>query len=397
MTQTLENKSIRANRMSLINQILLIFLGSVFIFSGLIKLNDPVGTKIKLEEYFEVFAQDLPWAAGFFESLVPVALVFSVILCVLEVVLGIAVLIRYRMKLTMWVLLGIIVFFTFLTFYSAYFNKVTDCGCFGDAIKLKPWQSFGKDILLLSIILFLLPQRKKLYPVLSSKSGDLLAGISTLLCLGLGLYAIFFLPPIDFLPYKVGKNIPAQMTLPPDAKPTLYDMTFVMKNLKSGETKDMTLDEYNKSWEDTLTWKYVSNSQKLIQEGDKPKIMGFVITDGERLEITEQLFKGNKLLIIVQNFQQAGEGNLKKIQEFIKQTRQLKSVEIVIITSSDEVTTETFRHEYQLGVPCYFADAVILKTMIRTNPGLILLKNGTVRQKWSYLQIPNIKEMEENL
>ena len=123
--------------------------GALFIFSGIIKVNDPVGTAIKLEEYFQVFASDI---APFFEWFVPAALVLSVVLSVLEVVLGTALVIGYRMKLTAWILLAIIVFFTFLTFYSAYFNKVTDCGCFGDAIKLTPWQSFYKDIILLILI-----------------------------------------------------------------------------------------------------------------------------------------------------------------------------------------------------------------------------------------------------
>ena len=124
--------------------------GFLFIISGLIKVNDPVGTQIKLEEYFEVFSSDI-WSG--FHALVPLALFLSVFLSVLEVVLGVALLVKYKMKITTTVLLVLIVFFTFLTFYSAYFNKVTDCGCFGDALKLTPWQSFIKDIVLLVLIM----------------------------------------------------------------------------------------------------------------------------------------------------------------------------------------------------------------------------------------------------
>ena len=134
--------------------------GVLFIFSGLIKINDPVGTQIKLEEYFEVFSSDF---TPLFEYLVPLALFLSVILCTLEVIIGIALILNYRMKITSSILLSLIVFFTFLTFYSAYFNKVTDCGCFGDAIKLTPWESFTKDIILLlfSLIIFFLTNKFK--------------------------------------------------------------------------------------------------------------------------------------------------------------------------------------------------------------------------------------------
>ena len=132
--------------MRFIYSILRYLVGSIFIFSGLIKINDPVGTQIKLEEYFGVFSSDF---TSLFELLVPFALLISIVLCTLEIIIGIALLMNYKMKIVLKLLLSLIVFFTFLTFYSAYFNKVTDCGCFGDAIKLTPWESFYKDIILL--------------------------------------------------------------------------------------------------------------------------------------------------------------------------------------------------------------------------------------------------------
>ena len=132
--------------MRFIYSILRYLVGSIFIFSGLIKINDPVGTQIKLEEYFGVFSSDF---TSLFELLVPFALLISIVLCTLEIIIGIALLMNYKMRIVLKLLLSLIVFFTFLTFYSAYFNKVTDCGCFGDAIKLTPWESFYKDIILL--------------------------------------------------------------------------------------------------------------------------------------------------------------------------------------------------------------------------------------------------------
>src|SRR6185436_18856302 len=153
------------------------FVGALFIFSGLIKLNDPIGTEIKLEEYFEVFAADF---GSFFQYFIPWALELGMIMIVLEIALGVAILLFYRMRITAWVLLALMVFFTFLTFYSAYFNKVTDCGCFGDAIKLTPWESFWKDIVLMVFVSHLFWYRKTYQAVLRTMEGH---GVMVIACL----------------------------------------------------------------------------------------------------------------------------------------------------------------------------------------------------------------------
>src|SRR5882762_10845104 len=184
------------------------FVGGLFIFSGLIKLNDPVGTQIKMEEYFEVFAQDF---GSFFHVFIPWSLEIGMVMIVLEIALGVAILLFYRMTLTTWVLLGLTIFFTFLTFYSAYFNKVTDCGCFGDAIKLTPWQSFSKDIVLMVFVSHLVWYRRSYIPALRTREGDgLIIGVVAL-SLFLGIHAVNHLPFIDFRAYRVGNNIPQQM------------------------------------------------------------------------------------------------------------------------------------------------------------------------------------------
>src|SRR5688572_3295105 len=154
--------------MKFVDQFSRFLVGGLFIFSGLIKLNDPIGTEIKLEEYFEVFATDF---GSFFHYFIPYALEIGVVLIVLEVVLGVAVLINYRMTLSTKVLMALLIFFTFLTFYSAYFDKVTDCGCFGDAIKLTPWQSFYKDLILMAFVLHLYWYRKRYAPWLRTMEG----------------------------------------------------------------------------------------------------------------------------------------------------------------------------------------------------------------------------------
>ena len=182
--------------------------GGLFIFSGLIKVNDPVGTAIKLEEYFNVFSSDF---ASFFGALEPFALYFSIFLVVLEVALGVAVLINFRMPTTSWILLLLILFFTFLTFYSAFFNKVTDCGCFGDAIKLTPWESFTKDLILLSLILVIFPFRYQFKPLFGKRIGDLIIGLVVVVNVYLDIHAIGDHKFSKLRTYKTVGSIPTGM------------------------------------------------------------------------------------------------------------------------------------------------------------------------------------------
>ena len=193
--------------MKTINLIARYLVGGLFIFSGLIKINDPVGTQIKLEEYFTVFSIDI---APFFEALKPASLFLSVMLSTLEVVLGIALLMRYREKWMINILLGMILFFTFLTFYSAYFNKVTDCGCFGDVIKLTPWESFTKDVILLVLIVVLWIGRKDQKENTGSVP-NMVVGLSLVISLFISFNAIRHLPLIDFRAYKAGTDINTAM------------------------------------------------------------------------------------------------------------------------------------------------------------------------------------------
>ena len=184
------------------------FVGGLFIFSGLIKVNDPVGTAIKLEEYFEVFAYDF---APFFEYFIPASLFLSIFLSVLEVALGLALLLGFKVKETAWALLVMIVFFTFLTFYSAYFNKVTDCGCFGDAIKLTPWESFTKDIILCFFIALIFINRNSYTALFDVKIGSIAVYGATGFLVITAIIATRNLPFIDFRSYAIGNDLPALM------------------------------------------------------------------------------------------------------------------------------------------------------------------------------------------
>ncbi|MFD2572113.1 BT_3928 family protein [Spirosoma soli] len=354
-----------------------VLVGVVFIFSGLIKLNDPVGTQIKFEEYFEVFAQDLPFLHDFFMGLVPFTLVMSVLFCAAEVILGVALLASYKPKVTTWLLFFLIIFFTFLTFYSAYFNRVTDCGCFGDAIKLKPWTSFGKDVVLTILILFIIGHRNRIRP----RNTGWLVSITTVLTLGLGIYAVQFLPPLDLLPYAVGKSIPDAMK---PSEPLRYK--YVME--KDGKTSEF--DKYPSDQS------YTFKEMVLVNENAKPKITDYRIWNDET-DFTQQTFEGNKLFIIVKNTKHIDAGSIPAIRALVEGLRG-STVSPYILTSTSDDEIKAFRKEFQLeNVPYYKADATVLKTIMRSNPGTWLLHDGVVRGKWHYNATPEAAEVIERV
>ncbi len=355
------------------------FVGCLFIFSGLIKLNDPVGTKIKMEEYFEVFAEDF---GSFFHYLIPYALEIGLIIVVLEIVLGVAVLIYYKMELTTKVLLALMVFFTFLTFYSAYFNKVTDCGCFGDAIKLTPWESFIKDLVLMVFVLHLFWYRKQYAATLRTREGHAVVVAVVLVSFFLGIYAIRHLPFIDFRAYRIGNNIPEQMQ--PEEQP-VFEYIFVKKD--NGE--EIHSDKYLM---DTLQYKYKSVRQ--TNEGKtKAKITDYAVSSVEGEDVTQQTFEGNKLFIIIYDVAKASTSNIDKIRDLSKGLE--GKVDVMVLTASSSEAFENFRHENQLAVPYYFADATVLKTIVRSNPGLTLWVNGTVRGMWHHNDTPTAAQVLE--
>ncbi len=361
--------------MRVLVEIARILVGGLFIFSGIIKVNDPVGTAIKLEEYFQVFSYDF---ASFFSIFIPAALFLSVFLSVLEVVLGIALLVGYKPRLTSWVLLGLIVFFTFLTFYSAYFNKVTDCGCFGDAIKLTPWQSFQKDILLLVLIGFLFAVKHNIKSYLDDKKGVIVVGSFTLIFTVVAIAAIRHLPFVDFRTYAIGNSIPQLMQ--PSGE---LEYAYIME--KDGE--EFQFDSYptDKS--------YTFKSLEVLNPEVQPKITDFAVWNDDG-EFTEQILQGTRLIFIIYNTDKA---NTSKLGDLKALGNELRQVDQLILTASGYEQYEAFRHEHQLAQPYYFADATVLKTMIRSNPGVMLLKNGEVMGKWHYNDVPSSSEVKQLL
>lgn len=344
------------------------FVGVVFAFSGFIKLQDPVGTKIKMQEYFHVFAEDLPAFAGIFDWFGEHAIYVSVFMCALELVLGIALLLSYKPKATAWILLAVVIYFGFLTFYSAYFNKVTDCGCFGDFMHLKPWASFWKDMVLLFFILIILWQIK----VFKSTHTGLLMGIVTALSIGLGVYTNYMQPLLDFRAYAVGKNIPAQMK-PSEPLQFSYTMT------KNGEEK--VFDKYPTD----TTWKY--KDMTVVNEDAKPKITDYALWN-DAGDYTQESFKGEKVFFIVQNLKYYREPAIPEIKKLAESLAK-KGKTVALITSAGGADFEAFMKKNQLVMPYYFGDEKVLKTIGRVNPTVWVMKEGTVKGKWSGYSLPS--------
>tara|TARA_B100000678_G_scaffold34382_1_gene25234 strand:+ start:348 stop:1475 length:1128 start_codon:yes stop_codon:yes gene_type:complete len=361
--------------------------GLILIFSGAIKINDPVGTQIKLEEYFSLFSTDF---TSIFEILIPYALMISVFLCCLEIVIGVALIINYKMRLISKILLGLIVFFTFLTFYSAYFNKVTDCGCFGDAIKLTPWQSFYKDLILLSfslIIYFLHSKLRyqdgffkiKIFEDNVFKNGVII--FISVISLIISYTAINFLPFVDFRPYKVGNYIPDLMQPSEELK-----YSYIME--KNG--RNYEFDNYPN--DESFTFKEI----KLLNPEAEPKITDYSLWN-EDGDFTNESFLGNKLFIVIHDVNKLGIDR-RKINEFITKLKKLKSdinfwVEPIVLTSSDSKSLSSFLDKNKISIKSIYGDASVLKTMIRSNPGFLLMRNGTVRGKWHFNKFPDPTEI----
>jgi uncharacterized membrane protein YphA (DoxX/SURF4 family) len=359
--------------MKIILNLLRIIVGVLFIFSGLIKANDPLGLSYKMEEFFEVLHLTF---------LSPYSLAFSVIMNAFEIIAGVAVLVGYRMRIFSVLLLLLIIFFTFLTGYALFSGTIRECGCFGDCIKLTAVETFWKDVILLVMILVIFFYRKQISPL---KGAGIAVLVSAILSFGIQWYTLKHLPFFDCLPYKVGNNIPEKMKLPPGATPDVYEMVFVYE--KDGQKKEFTADNY--PWSDS-TWKFVDRKDKLVKKGNaEPAIKDFILTDLDGVNQTEAILSETKpvYLFLVQNVQKAGSGwdvKMKAIQDKWKN----QGVVIYGVTASTKEEIAAFKQQHGLEFPFVQMDGVAIKTAGRSNPSLILLDKGTIKGKWHYNDIP---------
>ena len=361
--------------MRIITQIARTLVGVLFIFSGFIKANDTIGFSYKLVEYFEVFGTHF---------MVPLATFLAIFICIFEIVVGFTLLIGARMKLTLWLLFLMITFFTFLTFYSAYYNKVTSCGCFGDAIPLTPWQSFYKDLILLTLIIILFIGRKNINSLFKPKLENFFLVIIVVGSTAFPLYTYNYLPIIDFRPYKIGTDLYA--AIHPQVK-----YYYALKNKATGEQKEFEV--WPPNWD--KEWDFVSSRTEPLDKNIKP-IIGFTMQNEYHEDYTDEFLQkeGYKFLLVEYNLEKAATAVQGKINDFATMCKN-GNIEFAALTSADSAAIATFKNQHSINYKFYInADDVPLKTMIRSNPGLVLLKKSTVINMWHYHSFPAFSDVK---
>jgi uncharacterized membrane protein YphA (DoxX/SURF4 family) len=363
--------------MKLLTHIFRVIVGGLFIFSGLVKANDPKGLAFKMQEFFEVWSRD-----GFLPKLMKVfdenALVFSIIMITLEVLLGVALLVGWQKKITTWLLFLLMLFFTFLTAFVLFTGKIKACGCFGDCIPLTPEQTFTKDIILVVLILFLLFNLKHIQPIAKNIVSAALVLIGTLGALYFQFYVLGHLPVKDCLAYKVGNNIIELQKMPENAVPDKYEFMFIYK--KGNEEKDFLASSLPDS-----TWTFVDRKQKLIQKGSNniPVISDYSLTTELGNDTTQQILNtaGEYYFLYVKDvatIEKNWSNDIAVAKQLINSGKKL-----FIVTPQLGI----IKNRYLASIPTasfLTCDATILKTVARTNPTLYKMEGPVVKQKWGY-------------
>lgn len=364
-----------------------ILVGALFIFSGFIKANDPLGFSYKLDEYFMVFGT---------EFLKPVSIYMSIGACVLEMFVGALLLLGVWRKFTTSLLLLLILFFGFLTFYSAYFGVVQDCGCFGEFLKLTPWESFYKNLILFVLILWLFTNQSYITGLFMPLTAQRVAFTLLALAIIFPVYTYNYLPVWDFRPYKVGNDIQEKMTRPEDAPKAKYETRIVYKNKETGDKKAFKTANIP---DDTATWEWVETKNKLVQEGYTPPIQDFSIEDFDGYDYTNDFLgqKGYRLIIVQYDLKKANKSSQKSLNQLAQKVKGKNDLAWWALTSSPKGKVKDFRDKYSVIYPFYIADATALKTIVRANPGVVLMKGNVVKAKWSDLNIPTMQDIEPYL
>lgn len=367
--------------MKTLTQICRILVGVLFILSGFIKANDTIGFSYKLVEYFELF--DMYYFVDY-------AVAFAMFICIFEIMVGVALLLGAYTRFTMWLLLLMIIFFTILTGYSAITGKVTDCGCFGDAVKLKPVESFIKDVVLLVLILFMFFYDFYIAPVFNKTITGIALGVSLIVTTFFTVYTYMFLPRIDFLPYKVGNDIAEKMKLPENARKDSIAMIFIYE--KDGKQVELGMNDLGQIDD---SYKFIDRKDKMIVEGDKAPIPDFKFYNADGVEYTDSLLlqPGFKLILVQTYLHKSRKGMEPRLAELANEAR-ANGVHFWALTNTNLADAEPYRHEHQLSFPYYNMDATPLKSMVRSNPGLLLLNGNVVLKKWSAYNLPTFDKVK---
>ena len=365
--------------------LLRIVVGVLFIFSGLIKANDPSGLSYKMNEFFEVW--HMYWA-------MPYSMALSIAMIGFEIIAGVAVLIGAAYRAFSFLLLLLTAFFTFLTAYVYLTDKIKECGCFGDCIKMTNAETFWKDVVLLIMVLILFAYRKRIKPVFSGYPTTAIMILTAFFAFGVQWYVLEHLPFIDCLPYKKGTNVWEKMQVPPGSIPDQYESVMIYE--KDGQQKEFTMENY--PWQDT-TWKFVDRKDKLIKKGNaEPEIKDFTITDVEGTDHAQEILAtpGYTFFLFVRDPGNAREDNVEDLKNLMAKANQY-NIPFYVLSSGSRESTDAFKEKYQLHAAEYMVlDGTVSKTAMRSNPGLMLLKDGVIQEKWSFRDYPKDITLEND-
>ncbi len=370
------------------------FIGVYFVFSGFVKAVDPVGTAIKMEEYFEIFHEYFPFLNILWDMLESKALGFSVFTILVEIILGLFLIFGAFKLFTVITLFATILFFTFLTGFSHITGKVTDCGCFGDFLLLTPKVSFIKDVLLVFLTLPLLIYRKEITGLFQSKPRMLALLILAILSLVFSLRNVHYEPIIDFRAYQVGVNIQECLSLPPDAKPYIYENVFIYEN-SEGEKHEFSVENLPA---DIENWTFIDRKDKLIQKGDDPKCKDFALFDEHGSDLTEIYMNEEDPIfaLVVPNLKKMNDKNLSRVKNILT-AAQRDGNYIICLTGSNIDDVRDVLSEEGIILDIFSTDETPLKTIMRSNPGILVLKKGTILGKFHHNEELSYQDIKKQL
>ena len=357
-------------------------LGLVFIFSGVVKAIDPLGTVYKIEDYLKAFG-------GFFTELLPMAEVAAWALIILELLLGVCMVLNIRTQWTAWVSLLFYLVMTPLTLYIALTNPVSDCGCFGDAVVLTNWQTFWKNVVLIILAIVLVACRKHTRQLWSNWMELVLTVLTIVAAVAFMTWTRLHLPLKDFRPYKVGNHLPTLMEYPEDAEPDVYEYSFVYE--KDGVEQTFTLENYPKG---DSTWTFVRSNSKLIKKGYEPPIHDFEIINAEGEDLTWDILESEEpvTLVVMYDLKKADKKQMAKVvnllgDEAMRQEGDEAGVYILTGSGTDDIINFCLEYPALSDYICT-CDPVTLKTIVRANPGAIVVQNGIVIDKYNLRAFP---------
>lgn len=360
--------------------------GIVFIFSGFVKGIDPMGFNYKINDYLE---------AMHIKVLEIFSLPGAFILPFAEFAIGITLVTGILIKLSTKVAFAFMVFFTLLTFYIALKNPVTDCGCFGDALVISNWQTFYKNIVLIFFTVLLLINRRKLIFITGEKYRKVLFTALLICYISIIYWSYNHEPIFDFRPYKVGVNIPDGMKIPAGSPTDVYKNIYRYRNLKSNEVKQFGDSDF--PWQDTINWKFESmDTPLLLKKGYQPPIHDFSIQTIDQENVTDNYLQDSIFTFFVISYD-LGKASPKKQNELniLADWAKRKGYHFIGLTSTTGDALHKFQVEQHPAYEMLFTDQITLKTIIRSNPGLILLRKGTIIKKWHYNDFPTPEKAVE--